>query len=164
MNSPRIVSSLISILAVSSTLVIAQTGAKPPAQKPAATPAAKPSKVVLPPAVESAFKTAYPNATIKKVMKEKLKGKDVYEVESIDAGKPRDVTYYPDGVIAVLEDTITAAEVPAAVIAAIKKDHPKATVTRYEKVIEDGVTKYEVTLKGGKAGSAEYTPDGKPAK
>jgi hypothetical protein len=151
------------ILAVSSTLALAQTG-KPPAPKPEATPAAKASKVVLPPAVEAAFKTAYPNATIKNVMKEKLKGKDVYEVESIDAGKPRDITYYPDGVIAVLEDTITVAEVPAAVVAAIKKDHPKATVTRYEKVIEDGVTKYEISLKGGKTGSAEYTPDGKPVK
>ena len=160
----RIVSICAAILAVSSTLVIAQTGAKPPAQKPAATPAAKASKVVLPPAVESAFKAAYPNATIKNVAKEKLKGKDVYEVESIDGGKPRDITYRPDGVIAVLEETIPVGEVPAAVVAAIKADHPKATVTRYEKVIEDGVTTYEVALKGGRVGSAEYTPDGKPVK
>jgi len=164
MNLQRIVVTFTSILAVSSTLVLAQTGGKPPAQKPAATSGAKAPKVALPPAVESAFKTAYPNATIKNVMKEKLKGKDVYEVESIDGAKRRDITYYPDGVIAVLEDTITAAEVPAAVIAAIKTDHPKATVTRYEKVIEDGVTKYEISLKGGKTGSAEYTPDGKPVK
>ena len=163
-NFQRIVSTVTAILAVSSTLVLAQAGVKPPAPKPAATPAAKPSKVVLPAAVEAAFKKAYPNATIKNVMKEKLKGKDVYEVESIDSGKPRDITYYPDGVIAVLEDTITVAEVPAAVVAAIKKDHPKATVTRYEKVIEDGVTKYKISLKGGKTGSAEYLPDGKPVK
>ena len=164
MNFQRIVGSLTAILAVSSTLVLAQADAKPSAQKPAATPAAKPSKVVLPPAVESAFKAAYPNATIKNVVKEKLKGKDVYEVESIDGGKPRDITYRPDGVIAILEETIPVADVPAAVVAAIKADHPKATVTRYEKVIEDGVTTFEVTLRGAKAGSAEYTPDGKPVK
>jgi hypothetical protein len=98
------------------------------------------------------------------VAKEKLKGKDVYEVESIDGGKPRDITYRPDGVIAVLEETIPVGEVPAAVVAAIKADHPKATVTRYEKVIEDGVTTYEVALKAAGSDPPSTTPDGKPVK
>jgi uncharacterized membrane protein YkoI len=132
-------------------------------KKPAA-PAAKPAKVVLPPAVAKAFKDAYPNATIKDVSKEKLAGKDVYEVESIDGGQSRDITYRPDGVIAILEEAVTVAEVPAPVIAAIKAAYPKATVTVYEKVIENGVTRYEVQLKGAKVSSAEFTADGKPVK
>jgi hypothetical protein len=120
--------------------------------------------VKLPAAVEKAFKAAYPNATIKNVAKEKLAGKDVYEVESLDAGKTRDIIYRPDGVIAILEEQIAAADVPAPVTAAIAKDFPKATVTRYERVVENGVTRYEVQLKGARVASAEYLPDGKRAK
>ena len=114
----------------------------------------------LPAAIESAFKAAYPKATIKGVSKEKYAGKDAYEVESIDGGKTRDLVYLPDGSVMVVEEQIEAADLPPAVAAAIAKGFPKATVVRYERAVERGVTSYEVQFKGGK--SAEYTAAGRP--
>jgi hypothetical protein len=157
MRKLPVISVSLAVLLAASPALARQGGAKPPAQQKAA-------KVQLPPAVESAFKAAYPNATIKNVTKEKLAGKDVYEVESVDAGKTRDIIYRPDGVIAVLEEQIAAADLPAPVAAAIAKEFPKATVTRYERVVENGATRYEVQLKGARVGSAEYLPDGKHPK
>ena len=157
MRITRVLTTAIALLAVGSGAAIAQPGNKSAQTKAAA-------KVVLPPAIETAFKAAYPKATIKNVLKEKLNGKDVYEVESIDAGKTRDIIYRPDGVIALLEEGITVAEVPPAVMAAIAKSFPKATVTRYEKVIQDGVVFYEVQLKGARASEAKFMPDGSPKK
>ncbi len=115
----------------------------------------------LPAAIASAFKASYPNATIMGVSREKYAGKDAYEVESVDKGKTRDLIYLADGTVAVIEEEIAAADVPPPVAAAIKADYPKASITRYERAVEQGTTSYEVQLKGAKVGSAEYTADGK---
>ena len=115
----------------------------------------------LPPAIEAAFRKAYPKATIKHVEHEKYGGKDAIEVESVDNGMTRDIVYHLDGSVAVIEEQIAAADVPAPVLAALKRDYPKATVTRYERAMESGATSYEMQLKGVKDKSAEYTPDGK---
>lgn len=117
-------------------------------------------KTGLPPAIETAFKAAYPTATIKKVSKEKENGKEVYEVESVDGGLTRDLIYLPDGTVELVEEQVAEADVPAAVVAAIKTNFPKATVTRREKVTEKGAVRYEFQLKGAKVSSVEFTPDG----
>lgn len=114
----------------------------------------------LPAAIEAAFKKAYPKATINRVLQEKYGGKDAFEVESLDNGKTRDIVYHLDGSVAVVEEQIAAADVPAPVLAAIKKDYPKATIARYERKMESGATSYEVLIKGAKAETAEYSPDG----
>jgi len=127
--------------------------------------AAKPApKTALPAPIEAAFKAAYPTATIKNVMKEKENGKDVYEVESIDQGLTRDLIYRPDGTVVLVEEQVSEADVPAPVVAALKAQFPKATITRREKVTENGAIRYEFQLKGAKVTSAEFTPDGKPVK
>ncbi len=115
----------------------------------------------LPAAIEAAFTAAYPKATIKGFSKEKYAGKDAIEVESVDNGKTRDLTYLLDGTVAVLEEEVSAADIPEAVAAAIKADFSKAMVTRYERAVEKGVTSYEVRLKGAKVAEAEYTAAGK---
>ena len=86
------------------------------------------------PAIEAAFKKAYPNATIKNVTKEIEDGKTLYEVESVDNGKRRDIIYNPDGSVVIIEDEMTQAEFPAAVAAAIAKRYPRATITLREKL------------------------------
>lgn len=115
----------------------------------------------LPAAIATAFKAAYPNGVIKGLSREKYAGKDAYEVESVDHGRTRDLIYRLDGTVAVVEEELAAAEVPAAVAAAIKADFPQASVTKYERSIENGVTSYEVALKGAKVRAAEYTVAGK---
>ena len=100
-------------------------------------------------------------AKIKGISREKYAGKDAYEVESVENGKTRDLIYLLDGTVALIEEEVRAEDLPAAVAAGIKADFPKATVTRYERVVAHGVTSYEVQLKGAKVGEAEYTSTGK---
>ena len=117
-----------------------------------------------PAAVNAAFKKAYPNATMKLVTKEVENGKTVYEVESVDNGRRRDLVYNPDGNVIIIEDEMTEAEFPAAVAAAIAKRYPKATITLREKltITKGSVVQYEAQLKGaGTVTEAILTVDGK---
>ncbi|MEO6223892.1 MAG: PepSY-like domain-containing protein [Vicinamibacterales bacterium] len=123
-------------------------------------PPAQAKAPVVPAAIGSAFKAAYPNATIKNVSKELEAGKTVYEVESIDAGMRRDLIYMPDGTVVSFEEEIKEADVPAPVIAAIKARYPKASMTRLERALEKGVTTFEIQLKGAGVSEAVLTPEG----
>ena len=123
-----------------------------------------PGKPMAPAAIDAAFKKAYPNATIKNVMKETLDGKTVYEVESVDNGKGRNIDYSPDGSVVVIEEELTEAEFPPAVAAAIAKRYPKATITLREKltITKGSVVQYEAELNGaGGVTEAVLTVDGK---
>lgn len=144
----------------------AQTSTPPPAKAPAAQakPAApRPAATTkMPAAIEAAFKKAYPNATVKNVAKETENGKVQYEVESIDAGRRRDINYNPDGTVILYEEALTEAEVPAAVVAAIKARYPKATITTREHLftMADKSANYELGLKGAAVSAVILTPDG----
>jgi hypothetical protein len=85
---------------------------------------------------DGAFKKAYPQAAIRNVKHETEDGQEQYEIESVDHGLGLDVNYKPDGTVIVIEEEVTAADVPAAVMAAITARYPKATVTRCERAIE----------------------------
>lgn len=147
-------------LCLGSVVVASQTPQTKPA--PAKPPAAKPApKVTLPPAVDAAFKKAYPNATIKNVSKEKENGIEQYEIESLDGTQPRDLVYKTDGTLVLYEELISEASVPAAVTTAVKARYPKATVSRCEKVFQNGTMNYELALKGAKVGEVVLTPEGK---
>ncbi len=137
--------------------VSGQTTPKPPA--PAKPAPAKP-KITLPPAIDAAFKAAYPAATINHVSKEKESGQEIYEVESVDRGLHRDINYKPDGTVVAMEEEVSETDVPSSVTSAIKTRYPKATVVKREKLTKGTTITYEVQLKGG-PGEVELTPDGK---
>ena len=142
------------VVAVTMPLPALAWQAKPSTAKPAAKPA-------WPPAVEAAFKKVYPNATVKTISKEKLKGQDVYEVESLDNGRRRDLMYTPDGTVISFEEEVAAADLPAAVSGAIKTRYPKATLGLCEKLMEGQTMRYEIQIKGvPKVSSVELAPDG----
>jgi len=107
-------------------------------------------KVALPAAVEAAFKKAYPNATIKNVSKETDAGRTVYEIESIDSGRRRDLNYFADGSLILYEEELTEADIPPAVTTALKTRYPKATITTRERLytVKDNSANYEFGLKG----------------
>jgi len=152
----RILTALVAVALVPAA-ALAQTAAKPATPpKPAA---AKP-KVTLPPAVEAAFKAAYPSATINNVSKEKEGGQEIYEVESVDRGLHRDLNYKADGTVVDMEEEVAEADLPASVAAAIKTRYPKATVAKREKLTKGATVTYEIQLKGG-PGEVVLTPDGK---
>ncbi|HKW03240.1 MAG TPA: PepSY-like domain-containing protein [Vicinamibacterales bacterium] len=150
---------LIALIAVAFVPGIAQAQTTPKPATPAKPAAAKP-KVTLPPAIEAAFKAAYPSATINNVSKEKEAGQEIYEVESVDRGLHRDLNYKADGTVIDTEEEVAEADFPASVASAIKTRYPKATVVKREKLTKGATVTYEIQLKGG-PGEVVLTPDGK---
>jgi hypothetical protein len=63
----------------------------------------------VPKAVLEAFKNSYPKATIKGYSKETDNGKVVYEVESIERKKHRNISYTSDGRVVTIEESIAYA-------------------------------------------------------
>lgn len=129
---------------------VAQGTAKPPA-KP---------KVQLPAAVASAFRAAYPDATIKNVTHETEDGIEQYEIESTKNGKGLDVNYKPDGSLLVVEEQVAPTDLPSAVTAAIAKRYPKATLGACERATENKKVSYEIGLKGASVKTVQLNPDG----
>lgn len=112
----------------------------------------------VPAAVMSAFEKAYPNATIKGYSKEMEKGKTIYEVESMEGKTHRDVTYYADGKLLMVEGSVEMKDVPPAVQRALEKKFPKAKVDLAEKVMAAGSVGYEfhVTTAAGKKAEVKF--------
>jgi hypothetical protein len=150
---------IVACVALATPMALAQTAKPTPKPVPAvkaADPAAK-----LPAPILTAFRTSYPNATLKNAAKETEDGKTVWEVESIDNGLTRDLIYNPDGTVVEIEEETAIGNVPAAVTDAIKVKYPKATITKAEKMTVGQTINYELTLKGAAVASIELTPDGK---
>ena len=165
-------------LAVGTIVNAQQATTKPAAQKPAVKQAAKADKeddekaeqkgtkkytiaAQLPAAVTAAFKKAYPNATIRGTAKETEGGKPVYEVESVENGKARDLMYNADGTVIDIEEEMNAADLPAPVTAALKKLYPAAAITVAEKLTKGTTIQYELQIKGAAKSSVTFMPDGK---
>ena len=122
-------------------------------------------KKQVPPAVLAAFKSAYPQATIRGFSREKENGKVYYEVESVEGETSRDVLYNPDGTVAEIEESIAVGDLPAAAPEALRAKYPGAVVTRAEKITRGDITEYEAHAKiGKKRVSMEFDASGKPLK
>ena len=104
----------------------------------------------MPAAVLAAFHKAYPAATIHGLSVEKEHGKAFYEVESLDGTTRRDLSYLADGSVAEIEETIAAADLPAAVRAAVKSKHPRGMVMKAEKNTKGATLTYEILVLDGK--------------
>jgi len=104
----------------------------------------------VPAAVMSAFKTAYPNATIRGYAREKEHGKVFYEIESREGTTTRDVLFNPDGTVAEIEESVAAIDLPAEIQQAIKRKYPKAIITRAERTTTGDKVSYEIAARQGK--------------
>jgi uncharacterized membrane protein YkoI len=104
----------------------------------------------VPAAVIAAFKSSYPNATIRGYAQEKENGKVFYEIESREGTTQRDVLYNADGTVAEVEESISASDLPADAQQAIKQKYPRAVITLAEKTTAGGTVGYEVSLRNGK--------------
>jgi uncharacterized membrane protein YkoI len=119
----------------------------------------------VPAAVIAAFKTAYPNATIRGYAREKENGKVYYEIESREGTMTRDVLYNPDGTVAEVEESIAASDLPADAQEAIHKQYPGAVISKAERTTAGDKVSYEVIAKQGKKRiSMEFDSDGKVLK
>lgn len=108
------------------------------------------TKKQLPPAVLTAFQTAYPNATIKGQSIETEKGKQFYEIESVDGKINRDLLYTADGKVYEIEETVAAEKLPAEVKSTLTKEYPTGKIVKAERVTHDTSVTYEIHLKVGK--------------
>jgi hypothetical protein len=160
MKLARVVLLLVLCIALAAPATLAQ-GAKTPAAKPAPAAEAADPAAKLPAPILAAFRTSYPNATVKHAAKETEDGKIVWEVESIDNGLARDLVYNPDGTVVEVEEQIQPASLPPAVSAALKATYPKATIAKAEKLTKGKTLTYEMALKGAAVRSIEITPEGK---
>ncbi len=169
---------LVAVIVTAGSLVAAQQAAtKPATGKPVVKKEAKTEKeddeqeehagtkkyriaVQLPAAVTTAFKKAYPNATIRGTSKETEDGKTLYEVESVENGKARDFLYSPDGTVIEVEEEMNAADLPAPVAAGVKKLYPTATVAVAEKQTRGTTVQYELKIMGAAKKSVSFMLDG----
>ena len=108
------------------------------------------SKKDLPAEVLSAFQKAYPKATIKGVDKEKENGTTYFEIESVDGKTKRDLLYTTEGKVSEIEESIEVSSLSAEIKTSLKKEYPKATIVKAEKVTQDSTTRYELHIKVGK--------------
>ncbi|HMJ26696.1 MAG TPA: PepSY-like domain-containing protein [Pyrinomonadaceae bacterium] len=116
----------------------------------------------VPAAVIAAFKSSYPNATIRGYAEEKEDGKTFYEVESVEGTTHRDVLYNADGTVAEIEESIAAADLPADAQQAIRQKYPRAVIMLAEKTTAGDTVGYEVSLRNGRKRIAmEFDSSGK---
>ena len=116
----------------------------------------------VPAAVHTAFQTAYPKATIRDCSKEVEKGRVAYEISSTEDKTRRDILYYEDGAVVVVEEAIPAGDLPEPVRLAISKKFPGRSITLAERLTHDSTVTYEIRLKQrGKLLELVFDPDGK---
>jgi len=122
-------------------------------------------KKQVPRAVISAFRSAYPQATIRGFAREKENGKVYYEVESVEGQTTRDVLFNPDGTVAEVEESVPNNDLPSAGLEALHSKYPGAVVTKVEKITKGDVTEYEAHARVGKKRvSMELDAGGRPLK
>jgi len=108
------------------------------------------SKKELPAPVLEAFQKAYPKANIKGLNEEMKDGKTYFEIESKEGKMERDLLYLADGSVVEIEESVTVADLPAAVKGAVEAKYPKAKMAKAEKVTKGADISYSVKVKTGK--------------
>ncbi len=108
------------------------------------------SRKDVPTAVMSAFQKAYPKAQIVGTNQETEDSTTYFEIESRDGKVKRDLLYKADGTVKEIEESITEADLPAAIKDAIAKEYPKGMIQKGEKTTRDNVVEYELIVNNGK--------------
>ena len=117
----------------------------------------------LPAPVKATVETESKGATVKGISSEKEHGRTVYELETIVAGRTRDLMIDSAGTVYSVEEQLDVDKAPAPVRAAMEA---KGTIVALESVLKDGKTSYEgqVKTRAGKKFAVEVDADGKPIK
>jgi hypothetical protein len=101
----------------------------------------------LPKAVLDALNAKFPDAKLKKAVKNTGDGETFYEIEFTYKDHHYSVECQPDGTFRVIDREIGVKELPGEVAKVLDEKYPKATVSLIEEVTrKDKVELYEVTL------------------
>ena len=101
----------------------------------------------VPIAVRTAFQKAYPKATTQGCAQEVEVDKTAYEILSTEGKTKRDVLYYADGTLILVEEAIDAADLPIAVQQALSEVLEDHKIELVEKLSRDNVVTYEIKSK-----------------
>ena len=78
----------------------------------------------------------------------------------LDGKVPRNILYTPDGTAVNVEEGIAVKDIPAAVVEAVKRQYPDASIRSAEKVTHGDVLEYKLALKGGNQKKVVMRADG----
>jgi hypothetical protein len=101
----------------------------------------------VPTAVRTAFQKEYPKATTQECAKEIEDDKTAYEISSTEGETRRDVLYYEDGTLIVVEEAIDAADLPKEVQQALGEVLEDHKIELVEKLRRDDIVTYEIKSK-----------------
>ena len=147
----------ITIIALSAALCFSTWGAE---EKESAEEKVSLDKI--PAAAAKTLKEHAGDAKITNLSKEKDEGKTIYEATFKKDGRVHDVTVDEDGKLISDEEVIPLSEAPEAVRAALEKEHPGATVEKFERIKEGGKVSYEALVSGkGKREEIKFDEKGK---
>lgn len=119
----------------------------------------------LPPAVQKAVKEQIKTATLVGLSKEVEKGKTMFEVETKENGKTRDLLLDSTGAVVTVEQEVDLDSIPAAAKAAIQNKAVGGKVTKVETVTTGSKVFYEaIVTKKGKDAEVAVNADGTPHK
>ncbi len=94
--------------------------------------------VKLPKAVLETVKKRFPKAELKEAAKETEGDKVEYEVSLVDGKTKYDVMLTPEGKLTLIEKTIDAKDLPAAIAKMIEEKYPKSKITLAEEMYKVG--------------------------
>ncbi len=124
-----------------------------------ALPVPQPEKA-LPAPVLSAFRKAYPGASITAASSRSANAKTEYVVSSVDKGRTRNLVYAQDGTPLEVSEQTAENELPGPVRSAYKT-HPRAIFVKAEKVTRGTIVQYVLELKGTRKTHMVVEPGGK---
>jgi hypothetical protein len=103
-----------------------------------------------PASVFSAFKKAWPKASIIAVSKETAEGKDYYKVQSTEGKTQRNIYYTPTGEAVETEESIEPANLPVAIKKYLTKKYPNGSIIGGVFAKSKDASGYQLDIQNGK--------------
>jgi hypothetical protein len=115
----------------------------------------------VPAPARAAFQKLFPNALITRCAKEMEKDRIAYEISSREGKIRRDVLFFEDGSLIVVEETIDYDRIPAPVRQALEKVYPRRAVKLSETATRGSSVLYEFQIRHqGKDIEIVFDPSG----
>jgi len=89
----------------------------------------------LPQKVAEAVKARFPGATITQATKEMENGEFIYDIEMTRDGKKHEMDCKEDGTLVDIQNEISAKDLPATALAAIKAKYPNSTIKEVGEIL-----------------------------
>jgi uncharacterized membrane protein YkoI len=119
----------------------------------------------VPPPARAAFKKMFPKAVIRGCATELENGKTAYEITSREGKIGRDVLFYEDGSLIVVEETIDFKRIPEPVRLAVQSVMPLKAIQLSEKATRGETVYYEFHIKSkGQEVQLVFDPSGNEIK